>query len=390
MNKQVSKLQATAVLGALAACMQPAQAVDIKAGDWTVAVGGNVNAYYTFVDCSGGQVGGLALGGEALGCGGRDSRTTIGNGLLPSGLVTSATSQLGGYDVKALIGIYAHTATDSAISQNSGVDVRQAFFSFGNASLGTVKLGRDYGIFGANAILNDMTLMGVGAPVQATQRGRVALGHIGAGYAYLNHYGQIVYTTPELAQGFSVDLGLMSPVDDTPVIAPSAYTAGSTPQFQAQLTYKQGDIKAWLGAKTQRFDPLGPGTPDLTMRAIEAGVLYTAGPAGLLLNFQSGRGLGILSDADQGRVRTRHVLVQGTYKVSDQVKVGLSYGHSTNSEDAAGTGGLKSNANVTLGAYYALNSAITLVAEAGQTRSKAFAGPRDKMNGVALGGIIFF
>jgi predicted porin len=390
MNRQVSKLQATAVLGALAACMQPAQAVDIKAGDWTVAVGGNVNAYYTFVDCSGGQVGGLALGGEALGCGGRDSRTTIGNGLLPSGLVTSATSQLGGYDVKALIGIYAHTATDSAISQNSGVDVRQAFFSFGNAGLGTVKLGRDYGIFGANAILNDMTLMGVGAPVQATQRGRVALGHIGAGYAYLNHYGQIVYTTPELAQGFSVDLGLMSPVDDTPVIAPSAYTAGSTPQFQAQLTYKQGDIKAWLGAKTQRFDPLGPGTPDLTMRAIEAGVLYTAGPAGLLLNFQSGRGLGILSDADQGRVRTRHVLVQGTYKVSDQVKVGLSYGHSKNSEDAAGTGGLKSNANVTLGAYYALNSAITLVAEAGQTRSKAFAGPRDKMNGVALGGIIFF
>jgi predicted porin len=390
MNKQVSKLQATAVLGALAACMQPAQAVDIKAGDWTVAVGGNVNAYYTFVDCSGGQVGGLALGGEALGCGGRDSRTTIGNGLLPSGLVTSATSQLGGYDVKALIGIYAHTATDSAISQNSGVDVRQAFFSFGNAGLGTVKLGRDYGIFGANAILNDMTLMGVGAPVQATQRGRVALGHIGAGYAYLNHYGQIAYTTPDLGSGLSVDLGLMSPVDDTPVVAPSAYTAGSTPQFQAQLTYKQGDIKAWLGAKAQRFDPLGPGTPDLTMRAVEAGVLYTSGPAGLLLNFQSGRGLGILSDADQGRVRTRHVLVQGTYKVSDQVKVGLSYGHSKNSEDAAGTGGLKSNANVTLGAYYALNSAITLVAEAGQTRSKAFAGPRDKMNGIALGGIIFF
>jgi predicted porin len=370
--------------------MQPAQAVDIKAGDWTVAVGGNVNAYYTFVDCSGGQVGGLALGGEALGCGGRDSRTTIGNGLLPSGLVTSATSQLGGYDVKALIGIYAHTATDSAISQNSGVDVRQAFFSFGNAGLGTVKLGRDYGIFGANAILNDMTLMGVGAPVQATQRGRVALGHIGAGYAYLNHYGQIAYTTPELGSGLSVDLGLMSPVDDTPVVAPSAYSAGSTPQFQAQLTYKQGDVKAWLGAKAQRFDPLGPGTPDLTMRAVEAGVLYTSGPAGLLLNFQSGRGLGILSDADQGRVRTRHVLVQGTYKVSDQIKVGLSYGHSKNSDDAAGTGGLKSNANVTLGAYYALNSAITLVAEAGQTRSKAFAGPRDKMNGIALGGIIFF
>jgi predicted porin len=390
MNKRVMRLHATGLFGALAACMQPASAVDIKAGDWTVSVGGNVNAYYTFVDCDGGQVGGLALGGQALGCGGKDSRTTIGNGLLPSGLVTSASSTQGGYDIKALIGIYAHTATDSAIAQNSGVDVRQAFFTFGSAGLGTVKLGRDYGIFGANAILNDMTLLGVGAPVQATQRGRVALGHIGAGYAYLNHYGQVAYTLPAMASGLTVDLGLMSPVDDTPIVAPSAYSAASTPQFQGQLTFKQGDIKAWLGAKAQRFDARAPTTPHLTMRAIEAGVLYQAGPVGLLLNVQRGRGLGILSDGDQGPVRSTHVLAQGTYKLSDQLKVGLSYGHSKNSEGSAGTGGLKSNANFTLGAYYALNSAITLVAEGGQTRSKAFAGPRDKMNGVALGGIIFF
>ena len=389
MNKRLVFPYAAGVLGALA-CMQPAAAVDIKAGDWTVSIGGNVNAYYTFVDCSGGQVGGLALGSEAVGCGGKDSRTTVGNGLLPSGLVTSAASQLGGYDVKALIAIYAHTATDSAISPNSGVDVRQAYFTFGNAGLGTVKLGRDDGFFGSHVILNDMTLLGIGAPVQATQRGRVALGHIGAGYAYVNHYGQIAYTTPKLMEGLSLDLGLLSPVDDTPIVAPSAYTAGSTPQFQARLTYTQGDIKAWLSAKSQRFDPRAAGTPDLRMSAFEAGILYQAGPLGALVNFQAGTGLGIVSDADQGRVRTNHVLVQGTYKASEQLKLGLSYGRSENSNDAAGTGGLKSNANVTLGAYYALNSAITLVAEAGQTRSKAFAGPRDKMNGVALGGIIFF
>lgn len=377
-------------LGVLAACVQPALAVDIKAGDWTVNVGGNVNAYYTFVDCDGGQVGGLALGGQALGCGGRDSRTTVGNGLLPSGLVTSASTTQGGYDVKALIGIYVHTATDSAISPNNGVDVRQAFFTFGNASLGTIKLGRDYGIFGANAILNDMTLLGAGAPVQATQRGRVTLGHIGAGYAYLGHYGQIAWTTPTLASGFGIDLGIMSPVDDTPVVAGSAYSADSTPQFQAQLTWKQGDIKAWLGAKAQRLEPVTPGTPDLTLRGIEAGLLYQSGPAGLLLNVQRGRGLGILSDADQGRVRTTHVLAQGTYKVTEALKLGLSVGHSENADNTPGTGGLKSNANVTAGAYYTLNSAITLVGELGQTRSKDFGGARDKMNGISLGGIIFF
>ena len=148
-----------------AASMQQAQAVDIKAGDWTVGVGGIVNAYYTVVSCKGDAVGGLALGSQGLGCGGRDDRTTIGNGLLPNGLVASAASTQGGYDVKALIGIYNSTATDSAIGQNSVVDVRQAYFTFGNAEIGTIKLGRDYGIFGANAILSDMTLLGAGAPV---------------------------------------------------------------------------------------------------------------------------------------------------------------------------------------------------------------------------------
>ena len=38
------------VLAALSACIQPALAVDIKAGEWTVSVGGIVNAYATAVD----------------------------------------------------------------------------------------------------------------------------------------------------------------------------------------------------------------------------------------------------------------------------------------------------------------------------------------------------
>ena len=226
----MKKVHAMAVLASIGACTQ-ASAVDLKAGDWTVNVGGIVNAYYTGVSCSGDAVGGLALGGRALGRGGEDHRTTIGNGLLPSGLVTSVSSTQGGFDVTAKIGIYAATATDSAIAQNSTVDVRQAFFTFGRADLGTFKLGRDYGIFGANAILNDMTLVGAGAPVQATQRGRVTLGHIGAGYSYLGTYGQIVYSTPANASGIGFDVGVMSPVSDTPVIAGSRYSTRSSPQL---------------------------------------------------------------------------------------------------------------------------------------------------------------
>ncbi len=384
----MKKIFALTVLAA--ASMQHAQAVDIKAGDWTVSVGGIVNAYYTVVSCKGDALGGLALGSQGLGCGGQDDRTTIGNGLLPNGLIASAASTQGGYDVKALIGIYNSTATDSAIGQNSVVDVRQAFFTFGNAELGTIKLGRDYGIFGANAILGDMTLMGAGAPVQATQRGRVTLGHIGAGYSYLGNYGQMAYSSPKSASGFGLDVGLMSPVADTPVIAGSAYTADSSPQLQGQLTYTAQGFKAWLGAKTQKFDSVTPGVGDLSMRGVEVGASYSAGALGLLANVQSGKGLGILSDADQGDVKSLNYLAQATFKATEKVKLGLSYGVSENDDNTAGTGGLKSNANLTLGAYYTLNSAITLVAEAGQTRSRGFSGGTARMNGAALGGIIFF
>ena len=373
-----------------AASLQSAHAVDIKAGDWTVSVGGIVNAYYTAVKCEGDAVGGLALGGKGLGCGGQDDRATIGNGLLPNGLVTSASSTQGGYDVKALIGIYNSTATDSAIGQNSVVDVRQAYFTFGNAQMGTVKLGRDYGIFGANAILSDMTLLGAGAPVQATQRGRVALGHIGAGYTYLGNYGQMAYSTPKSASGIGFDVGLMSPVSDTPILSGPLYTSKSSPQVQAQVTYAQEGFKAWLGAKSQKFTSATPGLSDLTMTGVEVGGSFTAGAFGVLANAQGGKALGILSDADQGDTKSKNYLLQATFKTSDKLKLGASYGLSENDDNTAGTGGLKSNANLTLGAYYSLNSLITLVGEIGQTRSKSFSGASARMNGVALGGIIFF
>lgn len=375
---------------AMVLCAAPAaHAVDIKAGDWNVNVGGIVNAYYTHVSCSGDALAGLALASRAIGCGGEDGRTTIGNGLLPNGLVTSATSRQGDYDVKAHIGIYHATATDSAIAQNSEVDVRQAYFTFGNADIGTVKLGRDNGIFGANAIFGDMTLIGAGAPVQATQRGRVTLGHIGAGYTYVGYYGQIAWSTPKLA-GIGIDLALVSPVADSPIVAAGRYKTRSAPQVQAQASYEADGLKGWIGAKTQKFSAVAPGTDDFTMAAYEAGASWQGGPVGVLVNFQGGRGLGILSDADQGDVRSKNWFVQGTCKVTDKLKLGLGYGTSRNSSDGAGTAGLKSNANLTLGAYYALNAVITLVGEAGRTESKGFGGGTATMNGGSLGGIIFF
>jgi len=377
------------VLGVAGIGLYPAsaQATSFKGKNWTIDISGFVNAFYTDVNCSGGNVGGIALASEAIGCGGQKSRSTIGNGLLPNGLVTKATTTQDGIDVTAQVGIMVHTATPDAISPNSGVDVRQAFFTLGTPTMGSFKFGRDYGIFGSNAILTDMTLLGVGQPTQATQRGRVSLGHIGAGYTYLGSYGQITYTSPT-SNGFTFTGGVFSPVNNTGV-----YDSRSAPQLQAQLSYANGSFKSWIGAKTQRFyAPTGSTiTPsNFTMTAGEIGASYKVGIFTLLGNVQSGRGIGILTDGDQGNVKGINYLLQGTVQATDKLKFGLSGGISRNRDNVVSTSNFKSNSNITAGAYYALTKSVTLDLEFSQTKSKDFLGNTDKMNGVSFGGIVFF
>lgn len=369
------------------AALPAAHAVDLQAGDWTVTVGGNINAFHTQSSCNqpAGTVTGTALGDAALACGGKDSSTVIGNGLLPSMLNVGAKTRQEGYDIGATIGMGVATATNSAIGQNSVVDVRHAFVTFGNADMGSVKLGRDYGLFGLSPVLSDMTLLGVGAATKATQNGRVSLGHLGAGMVYPGTYGQIAYTSPSLS-GVTLDVGVMSPVD-------AANTASDSPQFQARATYGGPGFKAWAGAKSQKFDPRAASAtvaaaPGFTMSAVELGASANSGPFGVVGTVQSGKGLGILSDGDQGSNTTTSTFLQATYQATDRVKLGLGWGKSKN-DDGAGNA-LQSNQNVTGGVYYQLTKSLTLVGEVGQTQSKAFNGNSSRQDSVSVGGIFFF
>jgi predicted porin len=396
-------IQAAGFLGA-ALITGSAGAVGLQGDNWTVDVGGIVNAYYTATSCSGDAVGGPALASKGLGCAGENHKTTIGNGLLPSGLITKWKTQQGGYDVGGTIGIMVHAGTSSGVATNTNVDVRQAFFTIGTPEMGTFKIGRDYGIFGANAILNDMTLLGAGAPTQATQRGRVTLGHIGAGYTYLQNYGQMVYTSPAFGGGFTFSGGLMSPVDA------GNFVSKNYPQVQAQLQYANDMLKVWVGAKTQRFyatdyvPAFDPNNPDQSYVirpntsfdefAAEIGASVSGGGFTFLANLQGGDGIGILADGDQGDVSGLNYLLQGTYKFNDKMKFGVSYGLSKNDDNNTYNdlynASFKSNENLTVGLYYALTSSITLAAEVGETRSKDYIGQEAKQYGGSFGGIIFF
>lgn len=386
----------------LAALLPTAQAVEFKAGDWDLNVGGNINAFYTASSCKSpsGTVTGIALGDNSYACGGAANQrsTTVGNGLLPSQLSVGAKTSQNGYDIASVITISVATATNSGLAQNSTVDVRNAFMTVGNSGMGTFKLGRDYGVFGLNAVLNDMTLIGVGAATTATQNGRVSLGHLGSGMLYAQHYGQIVYTTPS-ANGFSADVGAYSPVGTT---LGQGQTSNGAPQVQARLNYGTGAFKAWASAKNQSF-AANTNAPAFTMNGVELGGSYTADGLGLIANFQQGNGLGILSDGDQGNVRSQHRFVQGTYQVTGKTKLGLGWGRSQNNSQpsaspvgAAYSGNtgtatdLKSNTNTTLGLYHSLTPSLTLVGELGNTTSQSFGGASAKQNSIAAGAIFFF
>jgi len=378
--------------GLAAIASTEAGAVSLQGGDWELDVGGIVNAYYTATSCSGDAVGGTALAGRALGCAGESHKTTIGNGLLPSGLITKFKTNQDGIDIGGTVGIMVHAATSSGVDTNTNVDVRQAFFTIGTADAGTLKIGRDYGIFGANAILTDMTLLGAGAPTQATQRGRVTLGHIGAGYTYLDNYGQISYVSPNFGGGFTFSGGVFSPVD-----ASTLYVSKAYPQLQAQLAYSVEGLKVWAGVKSQKF--YGASGSDLegdnfTEVAGELGASFSSGPFGVLANVQYGKGIGILSDGDQGDVKGLNYLLQGTYNFTDKLKFGLNYGISKNRDNdaynMAMNSGFKSNENLTGGLYYTLTKSVTLAGELGETRSKDYLGNEARQYGGSLGGIIFF
>ena len=91
--------------------------------------------------------------------------------------------------------------------------MRQVFLTFGNDNMGQFLLGRNIGLFGADAILNDMTLPGVGAGNgNYATPSNTSLGSIGLGYIYTDWLAQIDYTTRDFG-GFKFTIGIFDPLE---------------------------------------------------------------------------------------------------------------------------------------------------------------------------------
>src|SRR5436309_7893804 len=211
MKHKTISLAAAAALALGSACAHAE--IGFKAGAWDLSFSGNVNGFATWNSCDSSTnavAGGLACNNGP----GGGKEQAIESGLLPSALVFGAKTSQSGFDIGVTLGFYpgiTSTATGKHGIGASTIDMRQNFLTFGTKAAGTVKVGRDIGMFGSDAILADMTLLGVGSG-GAFGGGNTTLGRIGVGYIYTDWIPQISYTSPKYG-AFQYSAGVFQGVD---------------------------------------------------------------------------------------------------------------------------------------------------------------------------------
>ena len=397
-----------AVAGAILASASVANAgITWDAGEWTVDMSGNVNSFAIITDATDSAV---AVGGLAQPKGNDSTSTFINTGLLPNFLGFTASTRQNDLDTSITISFNPGGSSKTAASGGSGEENRQAFLTFGDQSWGSFKFGKDLGIFGSTAILNDMTLLGVGAPASTEGGGNTTLGRIGTGFMYADWQGQIAYTTPNM-NGLQLTVGIAQPWDAQASSTISSGSSGSNDEFsyQAQGSYSwTGDFagKIWVGAYHQELSNIGTvaqraagtGSND-DAQAFEVGVSTSIYNINLVAYAYSGEGIGttfLLQDGfdSDGKMRDSDGgYVQATYVIPTGTKLGVSYGVSSLDDNAADAGKelVEDNTMLTIGAYHPLTKHLNLVAEYSDLESSSHGTNSDvESSSFSVGAILFF
>lgn len=417
MRVRVMKLKKTSLAVAAALALGCASAVHaeigFKAGAWDLSFSGNVNGFATWNSCDTSAA--VVAGGLACNNGvGGGKEQAIESGLLPSALVFGAKTSQSGLDIGVTFGFYPGI-TSSATGKHgigaSTIDLRQNFLTFGTKTGGTVKVGRDIGLFGSDAILADMTLLGVGSG-GAFLGGNTTLGRIGVGYIYADWIPQISYTSPKYG-GFQYSAGVFQGMDlfnFSGLVSSATATAHEQPGLQAKGSYEwTGTVggKAWASALSQkvkgRAGDTAPAGSSVSGQAFDLGAKVNVANFEGVLYAYSGDGVGTTAigfdaaavvGATLEKRKSKGGYVQGTYKIG-KFKPGLSYGESrldlASNESAATNGTLvKSNKSAVVGLYYSLTQSLNLVGEYIKTTAQNQAGGENKDSVIALGAILFF
>ncbi|MEX2495811.1 MAG: porin [Woeseia sp.] len=391
----------------------------MQMGDWEIQITGNIDAYVVNAECDADPAGPI---GGGLACGSNGVDRDIGNirtGLLPSWFSFNAKQETNGLTTEIMIGFQPGidggnqgSITGSPLDGGLGLNsenLRQVFLSFG-ADWGTIKIGRDLGIFGSDAILSDMTLLGVGTQSDLTAGGgNTSLGRIGIGYVYADWKGQIQYSSPSW-NGFSFNVALVDPwglvnLSGQSLNAGTFAQQGDTYGIEGKVGYEwsgpeAGDLagKVWASFINQSLDSAVFGSEDATGFDVGAKVGFAGFE--VVAYYYDGDGIGttdFLFDAVDFGGNTRDSdggYLQATYALPDLgTKLGLSWGESNldlGSSDPAGSDLVKTNESIVFGVYHPLTPALNLVLEYTNTEATAHSGNQAEESSIAVGAILFY
>ena len=390
MNKKILAAVSSAalVLGATSANA----GIIIPAGEWTLDVNGNVNVYVTAQDYddTAATAGGLAGTKDATG---EDKNYSINTGLLPAWLGFTGTTRQNDLDVSFTISMQPGTS-GSDVAGDSGTTLwRQAFLTFGDASWGTVKMGKDLGIFAGQAILNDMTLLGVGGGYGISGTA-TTLGGIGTGYVYPSWKGQVAYTTPNM-NGLQLTVALTNP--NQSIESGTRTTYQDRLGLEAGLTYALENGKIWASGASYEVNN---GSDSWDATAGDIGINLNFGNLGLTAYgyVTDGVGATMFSGYPDNANAYGHDgsseregqggYVQATYVIPSGTKLGVAYGRSELDDGGSNTSDLE-NERWTVGAYHPLTKHLNLVAEVNMIESDDETNTNES-KALSLGAILFF
>jgi len=407
MNKNIK----LAVAGAVLALSASANAgIIIPAGDWTLDIGGNVNTFVTNTRNTGSAT---ITGGYASFVGGANStlektESNITTGLLPNYLSVSGSTRQNDLDVAFTISINPGSSTKQGGIQTASLNQenRQAFMTFGDKSWGSIKLGKDLGIFAGTAILNDMTLLGVGNGAGALAGNTTTIGGIGSGFIYADWKAQAAYTSPNFS-GFqftaALTQGWNTIANDTTNSLGTLGRSGSAPAFEGQISYAwTGAVsgKLWSSGIVQKINTTAAqvALDDDRAQAADIGANVNFGDIGVTGYAYKGEGIGTtiqFMDAYTVAGKQRKSdggYIQATYTMPTKTKLGVAYGISNLDKNATevNTNLVKENERTTVGLYHPLTKHLNTVLEYNEGRSQNQTGAENKNRTVSLGAILFF
>ena len=409
MNKNIK----LAVAGAVLALSATANAgIIIPAGEWTMDISGNVNAFGSVTKGKG--VDTSAAGGIATPIQAHDDKAVgINTGLLPAFLSFKGTTRQNDLDVEFLISFQPNVSNNTATGDGltdarwtnvygngtgSAVGNRQTYVSFGDKSWGSIKLGKDLGVFASDAILNDMTLLGVGGGSGISgSYSNTTLGGIGTGYLYAAWKGQIAYTTPNM-NGFQATVALTNPNQNHDQGVQATYQDRFGVEGKASYSFAADALtgKVWVSGLSYDVTTSTSGA-SYTATAADIGANLNAGGFGVTGYYYRGEGigttlLGILSNNAGVKRDSDGGYLQATYVLPTKTKIGIAYGVSN--LDKAGVDSsafIKSNDRITIGAYHPLTKHLNLVAEYNDIESELHnGGGKGESQAGSLGAILFF